>query len=168
MLEVFLRTEPRPRNFYTSWELHVTLKFIIKPLESQGISRLFSQSLEHTLGKKQKNICFRDILPLAIPKRVTLQLFGLSTFVCGSPAGLEDTENKAAFISGSLVDTHHGLGPVPSMQMATHGLNSPERHGSRHTPLLGHCQARAVHGCSTAQRGIQTNDRTEGPAWDIC
>lgn len=140
------------------------------PRRSQGISRLFSQSPERTLEKKKKNrkiYAFRTSFPLAIPKRVTLQLFWAFSLLSGSPAGLEDTENKAAFISGSLVDIHHGLGPVPSTWMATHGLHSPERHGSRHTLHQDIVRHELSHGCSIAQRGIQTNDRTEGPARSI-
>lgn len=141
------------------------------PRRSQGISRLFSQRLECTLeGKKKKHrkiYAFRTFFPLAIPKRVTLQLFWAFSLLSGSPAGLEDTENKAAFISGSLVDIHHGLGPVPSMRMATQRLHSPGRHGSRHTLHQDIVRHELSHGCSAAQRGIQTNDRTEGPARSI-
>lgn len=139
---------------------------VLNPRRSQGISRLFSQSLEHTLGKKeknQKNICFQDILPSSNSKEGHSAALWAFPLLSGSPAGLEDTENKAAFISGSLVDTHHGLGPVPSMWMATHGLNSPERHGSRHTtartlsgtscPMVAP-QPRGVYRPMTEQRAL--------------
>lgn len=135
------------------------------PRRSQGISRLFSQSPERTLEKKKKNrkiYAFRTSFPLAIPKRVTLQLFWAFSLLSGSPAGLEDTENKAAFISGSLVDIHHGLGPVPSMWMATHGLLTwTTRVKAR--PAPGHCQARAVPRLLHSPEGHTDQWQNRGP-----
>ena len=71
-------------------------------------------------------ICFQNIFPSSNSEEGHTAAFWPFPLLFGSPAGLEDTENKAAFILGSQVDIHHGFGPAQSMLTAAHGLNSRE------------------------------------------
>ena len=60
---------------------HLLVSWGLNPSRSQGLSRLSSQSPVSTLEKTwEKWYAFRTSFPLAIPRRVTLQPFGLFHF----------------------------------------------------------------------------------------
>ena len=107
-------------------------------------------------------------LPLAMSEGHTTALWPLPP-LGGSPAGLEDAENKAAFSLGSWVGIYRGFDPAQSMRMAALGLSVQEGHESR-PPYSHRCTWHCIfrHELSPwflcGPGGISTSDRVQGPA----